>query len=98
MALKDNLLYATIDKLSEALQEGSGDGIIGPFPVTGSSNVEEIAYDKDKRKLYVTYIKKGKYVYNNVDKYVFSGLFEAESKGKYIHKNIIGRYNYEFIG
>ena len=56
-----------------------------------SSNVVAVGYENNQ--LFVNY-KSGSYVYENVPEEVFAGLLAAESKGKYMHAKVKGRYNY----
>lgn len=56
-----------------------------------SSNVVAVGYKEND--LYVDY-KSGSYVYKNVPKKVYDGLVSAESKGKYMHANVKGKYEY----
>jgi hypothetical protein len=56
-----------------------------------SSNVVAVGYQGND--LYVDY-KSGSYVYKDVPKKVYDGLVNAESKGKYMHANVKGKYEY----
>lgn len=56
-----------------------------------SSNVVAVGYKGND--LYVDY-KSGSYVYKDVPKKVYEGLVNAESKGKYMHANVKGKYEY----
>ena len=56
-----------------------------------SSNVVAVGYENNQ--LFVDY-KSGSYVYDNVPEEIFAGLLAAESKGKYMHAKVKGRYNY----
>ena len=56
-----------------------------------SSNVVAVGYKGND--LYVDY-KSGSYVYKDVPKKVYDGLVNAESKGKYMHANVKGKYEY----
>ena len=60
-----------------------------------STNVEAIGYDSDTMELHVRFLKSGEtYVYYNVEEWVFNELMQADSKGKYLNRNIKGRYDF----
>ena len=54
-------------------------------------------YDPKLRVLQVVFRAGGSYRYKNVPPFEYEGLMCAESIGKYMHKRIIGRYEYERI-
>jgi hypothetical protein len=58
-----------------------------------SSNIKAIGYDKPTRKLRIQF-KSGLYEYVNVEKQLFDGFLEAESKGKFFqqHKPFLTQY------
>lgn len=56
-----------------------------------SSNVVAIGYENNR--LFIDY-KSGSYVYENVPKEIYDGLLKADSKGKYMHQKVKGRYDY----
>ena len=56
-----------------------------------SSNVVAVGYENNR--LFVDY-KSGSYVYENVPKEIYDGLLKADSKGKYMHQKVKGRYDY----
>lgn len=62
-----------------------------------SSNVHSIGYDPSRRKLFVTFLHGGNYVYSNVPNSVFLAFLRAPSKGQYFHRNIKGVYFYSKI-
>ena len=60
-----------------------------------SSNIEAIGYDQDSMELHVRFLKSGEtYVYYAVESWVFDEMIQADSKGKYLHRQIKGRYDY----
>jgi hypothetical protein len=61
-----------------------------PVPVT-SSNVRSFTYDDRKRELIIEF-GSGSYRYNNVDLDTVLGLYNANSKGAYIHQHIKGKF------
>jgi len=63
------------------------------FDVTGSSFVEEVAYDADEYELLVLLNSARGYLYKNVPPSVFRAFKEAHSKGQY-YNNWIKRSGY----
>lgn len=59
-----------------------------------SSNIEAVAYDKDKRELYVCFKSLAEYVYYDVSAEVYKAFLAADSKGRYLNENIKGVYEY----
>lgn len=59
-----------------------------------SSNVEAISYCRDASELYVRFREGREYVYYDVGENVFLELLHATSVGKYLARNIKGRYKY----
>ena len=54
-------------------------------------------YDEKSHTLQVVFRTGERYRYKNVPSSEYDGLMSAESKGQYMHKHIIGRYDYERI-
>ena len=54
-------------------------------------------YDKKSRVLQVVFRAGDTYRYKNVPANKYDELLTAESIGKYMHKYIIGRYDYERV-
>ena len=54
-----------------------------------------VGYDPSSRVLEVVFNTGDKYRYKEVPASEYEGLMSAESIGQYMHKNIIGRYDYE---
>ena len=54
-------------------------------------------YDQKSRILQVVFRAGGTYRYKNVPANKYDELLTAESIGKYMHKHIIGRYDYERV-
>ena len=54
-------------------------------------------YDRNKQILQVIFREGGAYRYKNVPASEYDGLMSAESVGQYMHKHIIGRYEYERV-
>lgn len=64
------------------------------LPVT-SSNLSSVGYDDGK--LYITFHGNRTYVYFGVPEYVYTGLLNASSKGKYHAQFIKNNYSYQQI-
>lgn len=54
-------------------------------------------YDRRSRILQVVFRTGGTYRYKDVPANKYDELMSAESIGQYMHKNIIGRYEYERV-
>lgn len=60
---------------------------------TMSSNVRSFGYDFETGELWVAYRNTpGCYVYEQVPAVVHQALLAAESKGSFMHENVLGRY------
>ena len=53
-----------------------------------SSNLQAIGYDEIQQILYIEFKKSGTYQYFGVDKSIYDGFFNADSKGKYFDQTI----------
>jgi hypothetical protein len=62
-----------------------------------SSNIMEIGYDEEHGDMYVKFKSNKMYMYSDVPVKVFNELLEAESKGKYLNKNVKGMYDVDLI-
>lgn len=60
-----------------------------------SSNLEWVAYDEEKKDLYIQFRSGGLYVYYDVPMDIFEGLLEAGSKGRYHNIKIKWAYKYK---
>lgn len=59
-----------------------------------SSNVSGIGYDSDEQRLYVRFNKGDLYYYDGVTYDVYEQMLAAESKGRFVHTDLKGRYPY----
>ncbi len=57
-----------------------------------SSMIEAVGYDKDKQVMEIVFKDGEVYLFKNVPFSEYVGLMRAESKGRYMHTNIIGSY------
>lgn len=60
-----------------------------------SSTISEISHDG--KTLLIEFVHGGKYAYEDVPPAVFEAFAAAESKGKYFHAEIKGKYRYSKI-
>ena len=62
------------------------------FPIIGSSNIIAVGYHNESREMRVTF-KGGKtYAYTDVPPETHMALMTSESKGKFFHSNIRGKF------
>lgn len=59
-----------------------------------SSNISAIGYDSDSEMLEIEFTNGAVYSYSGVPLGEYDGFMNADSKGKYLHANIKGRYPY----
>ena len=59
-----------------------------------SSNISAIGYDSDGEVLEVEFTNGAVYAFSGVPLGEYEGFMNADSKGKYLHANIKGRYPY----
>ena len=65
------------------------------FTPLESSMVLGIRYDEGLKHLDVIFRTGEKYRYKNVPRSVFDELMSAESHGQYMHKKVLGRYDFQ---
>lgn len=63
-----------------------------------SSTIDSLEYDYNNKSLYVYFTNGREYVYGNVPVEVYAKFLEADSKGKYLNSEIVGKYNYVRLG
>ena len=68
------------------------------FTPVKSQMILGVRYNKNTFELDIVFRTGDKYRYKNVPKFVYDGLINAESHGQYMHKRILGRYEYERLG
>ena len=66
-----------------------------PLMPVESSNIEAVGYDQEEQELIIEFKSGRTYIYFDVPFDVYTGLMDAESKGKYFHKNIRNIYEYQ---
>jgi len=57
-----------------------------------SSNIRSVGYDEDSSVLEIEFNSGMVYQYLNVPENEYEGLMNAASKGRYLNRNIKGRY------
>lgn len=62
-----------------------------------SSNIKAIGFDELKNELTVEFNSGSKYVYESVPVSIYETFLEAESKGKYFHRNVRNVYSYSRV-
>lgn len=60
-----------------------------------STNIEWIAYNKEKEELYVNFLGGGLYVYYKVPEELFNDFLKAGSKGRFLHMKIKNKFEYK---
>ena len=60
-----------------------------------SSNVHSVGYDRETRTLHVRFRSGGHYTYEGVHPNTFHGMLRSKSKGKYFHKRVRGRFDFQ---
>lgn len=58
-----------------------------------SSNIIAIGYDAEKREIHVQF-RSGTYKYHDAPPEVHQALMNAESKGKHVQQNIVGKFRH----
>ncbi len=62
-------------------------------PVT-SSTLAAVGYDADRRQLHLEFVSGERYVYSDVDEWVYHELLNAESKGSYFNRHVREQYGF----
>lgn len=71
------------------------DGSLGYIEsIFKSANILKTVYFKDTEKLYITFSRGNTYLYTKVNFDFYKRFEDAESNGKFFHKNIRGKIDY----
>ena len=62
-----------------------------------STNITQVGYDNQTNTLRIAFNTGAIYDYFNVDEQVYRHLLQAPSKGRFFHRYIKTRYNYEIV-
>jgi hypothetical protein len=68
------------------------------FTPVQSSNLSSVAYDRDQRRLWVTFHSGGSGYYEDVPESVYFALMSAYSKGSFHAAYIVGQYTWRKAG
>lgn len=68
------------------------------FTPVASRMILGVRYNEPTFELDIFFRTGEKYRYKNVPKFVYEELMKAESHGHYMHKKVLGRYEYERLG
>ena len=60
-----------------------------------SEAIEDIDYEAPRKRLLVRFTSGQQYAYKEVPREVHRSFLEADSKGRFFHEQIDGRYRYE---
>lgn len=66
------------------------------FETCESSNIVAYGYDEPNKYLWVIFKNHAIYRYNGITKEYYSGLQNAESKGKWVNQNLVKNKDIEF--
>lgn len=62
-----------------------------------SSNILSIGYDPNEKIMEVEFKGNSVYQYFEVPEQLHPGIMQAESKGRYLHQRIRGKFNYKKV-
>lgn len=62
-----------------------------------SSSVASVGYDDDASVLELAFHSGGVYRYEDVPRDVYEGMLAADSKGRYFHEEVRGRFDYRRV-
>ena len=65
------------------------------FEPVESSMILGVRYDEASKNLEIVFRTGEKYRYKNVPPFEYEGLMSAKSQGQYMHKRILGRFDFE---
>lgn len=71
---------------------------MGDWILTESSNINKIKFNLETQTLTINFKPDNTYEYYNVPYWIWEGLMGNESKGKYFHSFIKGKYETKKIG
>jgi len=63
-----------------------------------SECIHDAKYNNVTKRLTLFYKSGGVYNYERIPRFYWAGLFNANSKGKFINANIIGKWQYNKVG
>lgn len=66
--------------------------------ITNSSQVEWVNYKEETKTLTITYKPGKKYEYYKIEKRLVEDMLVSESIGKFLNREVKGKYEFKFIG
>ena len=92
----DNMVRNVALQFIDSIKEGKKVEQVTGTKMTSvkSSNINKIGYDGGGC-LFVRFNNGGLYRYDNIPAEIYDVLMKAESKGRFLRQNIIGKYKYE---
>jgi hypothetical protein len=67
------------------------------MPQIDSTHISNVEYDETEQTLTVDFVKGGSYIYFDVPKDVYDGMFLAESASVYFRQNIKDVFGFERV-
>lgn len=71
--------------------------ILNEMIEVNSSMVRTAFYDKKNKNLVLTFNNGNRYLYEDVPSGTYEGLRTAESKGRYLHRNVIKLFSFKKV-
>jgi hypothetical protein len=71
--------------------------ILSEYIEVNSSMIQTAFYDKRHRNLILTFNDGNRYLYEDVPSGTYEGLRTAESKGRYLHRNVIKLFSFKKV-
>ena len=71
--------------------------ILNEYIEVNSSMIQTAFYDKRHRNLILTFNDGNRYLYEDVPSGTYEGLRTAESKGRYLHRNVIKLFTFKKV-
>lgn len=71
--------------------------ILNEMIEVNSSMILTAFYDKQNKSLILTFNNGNKYLYEDVPTGTYEGLRTAESKGRYLHRNVIQLFKFKKV-
>lgn len=62
--------------------------------IEDSSTIGSAEYNLNKNEMIVYFNNEGIYKYSNIPFFFWRGLFESQSKGKFLNEFILGKFTY----
>lgn len=66
--------------------------------ITNSSQVEWVNYKEETKTLTITYKPSKRYEYYKIEKRLVEDMLVSESIGKFLNREVKGKYEFKFLG